>query len=70
METTKASLVVMSHLSDVQEAINLKLNMPCTMNSSLNFVKYVILHCKGDLNKVIDERALFNAFMMTDNYKG
>lgn len=70
METTKASLVVMSHLSDVQEIIDNKLDMPLSISSSLNYVKYIIIHCKGDLNQEIDERELFSEFMKTVYYKG
>jgi hypothetical protein len=66
----KASIVVMSHLSDVQEAIDMKLSLPLAMNSNLNFAKYVILQTKGDLNQEIDADALWKAFMLTPYYKG
>jgi len=59
---TKASIVVMSHLSDAQEL---------TLNSSgieaikhINFVKFIILQCNGDLNQEIDADKLWAKFLM------
>jgi hypothetical protein len=67
---TKASIVVMSHLSDIQEIVSNNLHMPQSINSSINFAKYIILHCKGDLNQEINADELFEEFMKTSFYKG
>ena len=48
----KASLVVMSHLSDAQEMISHSNSV--WANDHINFAKYVIMKCKGDLTKEID----------------
>jgi hypothetical protein len=65
---TKASIIVMSHLSDSQEELNMGLKH--SVNSHINFAKYVILQTKGDLNTEIDADALWEAFMLTPYYKG
>ena len=64
----KAQIVVMSHLSDAQEELNMGLKV--SVDSHINFAKYVIIHCKGDLNKEIDADALWSLFMETKYYKG
>ena len=64
----KAEMVVMSHLSDAQEEINMGLKL--SVNSHINFAKYVILHCKGDLTQEIDADGLWEKFMETPYYKG
>jgi hypothetical protein len=58
---TKASLVVMSHLSDVQEMFD-----PFNSTRSkdlINFVKYIILQCKGDLNQEINPDEMYKEFL-------
>lgn len=60
----KASLVVMSHLSDVQEALNFlgpkdSKNM---IRDEINFCKYIILKCKGDLNQDIDPDQMYEDY--------
>lgn len=63
---TKASIVVMSHLSDAQEEVG----MGYAKNGiifHLNFVKYVILETKGDLTQDIDPDAMWDEFC--DKYK-
>ena len=67
---TKASLVVMSHLSDIQEANNLGLKMPQSINTSLNFVKFIILRTKGDLNQEIDADQMWDEYTKTLINKG
>jgi TolB-like protein len=58
---TKASIVVMSHLSDAQEEMNNAGNR--TAQSNINFAKYVILQTKGDLNQEIDGNAMYQDFL-------
>ncbi|MDA3780341.1 MAG: hypothetical protein PF487_09030 [Bacteroidales bacterium] len=50
----------MSHLSDVQCAGNTMNEKD--VNERMNFVKHIILHTKGDLNKQIDPDELWNSF--------
>ena len=64
----KAQMVVMSHLSDAQEMA--AIHCSNSSNSQINFVKYVIMHCKGDLNQEIEPDTLWAEFMKTRFYKG
>lgn len=59
--TTKASMVVMSHLSDAQEMISFCCNGGAS--ESINFAKYVVLQTKGDLTQEIDEQAMYQDFL-------
>ena len=60
METT-ASIIVMSHLSDVQYMNeNDKINE--RINERLNFIKFIIHHTNGDLNKLIHPDKLWKEF--------
>lgn len=61
METIKASTAVMSHLSDAQELIS----FVCGSEASerINFAKFIILRCDGDLNQEIDADALYSEFL-------
>jgi hypothetical protein len=68
MNEVKAEIVVMSHLSDAQMELNMGLKL--SVQSHINFAKYVILHCKGDLTKDIDPDALWEKFIETPQYKG
>ena len=56
---TKASIVVMSHLSDIQEDNG----GYCNVRFKINFVKYIILQCDGDLNIEIDADKMWQKFM-------
>jgi len=60
---TRASLIVMSHLSDVQTG--LEWEVQDKQREILNFVKYIILNLKGDLNCEIDPDDLWNEFLRT-----
>jgi hypothetical protein len=68
MNTEKAQMVVMSHLSDAQEMA--AIHCPHTSDSHINFAKYIILNCKGDLNQEIEPDTLWAEFMKTKFYKG
>ena len=57
---TKASLIVMSHLSDAQEMLSHS-NLVWA-NDHINFAKYVILRIR-DLNKEIDAEILWLDYM-------
>jgi hypothetical protein len=61
MEKIKASMVVMSHLSDAQELIS----YCCGSSASedINFAKYVILQTKGDLNQEINADEMYKEFL-------
>jgi len=65
---TKASIVVMSHLSDAQEQIEMGLKL--SPQSNINFAKYVMFKTNYDLNKEIDADALWAEFMLTPQYRG
>ena len=54
----KASFVVMSHLSDVQECLSDSNNI-----NKINFAKYIIRECNGDLNTEIDPDEMWEAFL-------
>jgi len=58
---TRASLIVMSHLSDVQTGLEWD-----KQREILNFVKYIILNLKGDLNCEIDPDDKWNEFLRTN----
>jgi|AntRauMFilla1563_2_1112583.scaffolds.fasta_scaffold170754_2 hypothetical protein len=58
---TKASIVVMSHLSDAQEEINMGYANKGIIHN-LNFVKYIILQTGGDLTKEIDPDVMYDEF--------
>jgi len=59
-DMTKASMVVMSHLSDAQELIG----FVCGSEASerINFAKYIILQTKGDLTQEIDADEMYKRF--------
>jgi hypothetical protein len=61
---TKASIVVMSHMSDAQELLGAQdtalSSEYCRLH--LNFAKFVILQCKGNLNKEIDADKMYEVF--------
>ena len=67
---TKASIVVMSHLSDAQEENNsfftaflpASVMVKSPIDEHINFAKYIILYCKGDLNQEIDADELWKQF--------
>lgn len=56
----KASMLVMSHLSDAQELINMGSGK--NASNEINFGKFVILYCKGDLNIEVDADVLWEHF--------
>lgn len=68
METVSAKLVVMSHLSDAQELMNNAGNREA--QTRINFAKFIILRCNGNLNQEIDADALWAEFIKTPHYKG
>ena len=56
----KASMVVMSHLSDAQEIITHTSGVEATKR--INFAKFIILRTNGDLTQEIDPDALWEEF--------
>lgn len=63
LDLIKASLIVMSHLSDIQEMIVTTSGIEA--KERINFVKYIIMVCKGDLNKEINPDAMYSKFQST-----
>ena len=63
---TKASLIVMSHLSDAQEMLSHS-NLVWA-NDHINFAKYVIMKCKGDLTQEVDADELWSEYVNSNFY--
>jgi len=63
MNKVKASLVVMSHLSDVQEVLFMNTADTIVMNRDINFVKWLILKLKGKLDREIDADKMWKEFV-------
>ena len=63
MNNVKASLVAMSHLSDVQEVLFMNTADTTVMNRDINFVKWLILKLKGNLSKEIDADKMWKEFV-------
>jgi hypothetical protein len=63
----KASMVVMSHLSDTQEQLSWELNRAEREDAikRINFAKFVILQTKGDLTQEIDADGMWEKFNET-----
>jgi hypothetical protein len=60
----KASIVVMSHLSDAQEQNRMGNSEAIrSTNVHINFAKYVILQTGGDLTKEIDPDIMWDEFL-------
>jgi hypothetical protein len=59
----KASMVVMSHLSDMQEEFYSSLNSIDDVPETANFLKYIIFVTGGDLRKEIDPDQLYKDFL-------
>lgn len=62
----KANMVVFSHLSDIQESADY---LSVERNEKINFVKYIINQCGGNLNIEIDADAMWNEFSTEEAYK-
>jgi hypothetical protein len=60
----KASLIVMSHLSDAQES-NIKPNS----DLNINFAKFIIMWCKGDLTQEIDGDEMWEKYLNLSSTK-
>ena len=67
MNNVKASLVAMSHLSDVQETLSMNTTDIVVMNRDINFVKWLILKLKGNLTKEIDVDKMWKEFVDLNN---
>jgi hypothetical protein len=75
MNKVKASIVVMSHLSDVQEQLSgndnyLNGQEKDLASKRINFVKYLIFHLGADLTVEIDADAWWNKFLESKTNKG
>lgn len=61
----RAKIVVMSHLSDVQFEMGMN-PMPIErINNRINFAKYIMLECKGDLTQDINPDELWKKYLET-----
>lgn len=61
-EEVKASIVVMSHLSDAQEFLTGNCVFAKDAKTRINFAKYIIFHTGGDLTKKINPDQLWSEF--------
>ena len=61
MNEMKASLLVMSHLSDVQELINMGGNSLKCANEQINFAKFVLLK-HPNLDEIVNADELWVKF--------
>lgn len=57
----KASIIVMSHLSDTQIEMHIE-SLHGQANTRLNFAKFIILKTDGNLNLEIDPEKLYKEF--------
>ena len=62
---TKASIVVLSHLSDAQILITSTSGIEREANIHINFAKYVIHHTGGNLAMEIDADQMWKSFKKT-----
>jgi hypothetical protein len=64
VQKVKASIVIMSHLSDVQEMLNCELNRAKKQDIQIkiNFAKFVMMQCDGDLNQEINPDEMFEDY--------
>ena len=65
---TKASTIVMSHLSDIQEATNfgtygLTEFGGTSIKERANFAKWIIIKTKGDLTQEFDADELYTEYL-------
>jgi len=67
MNKVKASIVVMSHLSDAQEINSHSSGIEA--NKRINFAKFVINKTNGDLTKQIDPDKLWSEFIQQSTDK-
>jgi len=61
---TKASIIIMSHLSDAQDMCYRGDNALAIQR--INFVKYVTLQCGGNLTQEINPDAMWNKFIASE----
>ena len=59
-DTTKASIVIMSSLSDAA-ILNIQ-GEALEANAKINFAKYIIFQCNGNLNQQIDADKLWHEY--------
>lgn len=61
---SEALMICMSHLSDLQEMTNDK-----EILNKLNFVKSIMMDCKGDLKQIIDPDIKWKEFQESRFYR-
>ena len=61
----RTSIVIMSHLSDVQEMLNMldDHKFASAINDKVNFAKYVLMKSNGNVNQEIDADEMYNKFL-------
>ena len=62
MRRVRASIAIMSQLSDVQEEIYMSDTPRLRIDLRLNFAKFIILECNGNLNQEINPEELWEKF--------
>ena len=65
MNIVKASIVILSHLSDIQEEIGMGYVDDKNTNREINFIKYLVLKCGNDLTQEIDPDEMYKKFLET-----
>jgi hypothetical protein len=60
----KASMIIMSHLSDIQEmSFSIKdQDLAQDISERIQFIKYLIFKCEGDLKQEIDADKMYMKF--------
>jgi hypothetical protein len=60
----KASMVIMSHLSDAQELLSMMDDhkFAQTISDEINFAKYLLLKVNGNLNLIIDAAKMYEEY--------
>jgi len=60
----KASMIIMSHLSDAQELANMTDDHKLARRilEEINFAKFILIMCKGDVNQEIDADEMYKEY--------
>lgn len=60
----KASMLIMSHLSDAQEMLNMldDHKFANSINGEINFAKWILMKLNGDVNQEIDADEIYKEY--------
>lgn len=67
--TKKASGLIIKHLNDIQIMSTIDATSIEIMNRDIEFAKWLISECEGDLNKEIDADEMWNKFLNFNKQK-